>query len=71
MGSLKVRISSRIKVDSASNGELGPVGAMLVIACVIRPMLESPLDSHESLESPLEPFGSKPLGALLVVTAVA
>ena len=69
--SVKVRISSKMKVNAASNGDLGAGGVMLVIACVIRPMLESPLDSDESLESPLEPSGSKPLGALLVVTAVA
>ena len=48
MGSLIVRISSRMKVNLSSNGELGAVGAMLLIPCVIRPMLESPLDSDES-----------------------
>ena len=44
---------------------------MLVVDCLIRPMLESTLDSDESLEFPLEPSGFKPLGALFVVTAVA
>ena len=71
MESLIVRISSRMKVILASNFELGLDGAMVVIACLISPMLESTLESDEVLESPLEPSGFKPLGALFVGTAVA
>ena len=70
---MKVRISFKIKVNTASNGGFTGLSILMVVSTntlgtVFKPSLES---SVESLESPFtEPWGHEPLVALLVGPAV-